>query len=469
MRSALCSAKSAGLGAILLAITGLATALLGGLKFLPNTAAVVTVARQFYPSFDAASSDNVGKPTIIVPPSATSLPWCTSIALSSVFSDDMLLQRDARAAIYGVVQPNAAIGDVGLSSTRVVRVELIKNGKVVQSETTTIVRGLGKAGQEEWKVLLPAQPAGTGFTVVASCEHVPNERQPGLIIPRHSVSIERVAFGDLFFCFGQSNMALWLKTTFGAARTLDTLRNTPVAQRDRLRLMRYGGMSERYGSVSPIYVDVQKRRSWFNISQALVQPDNLFTASNKQTHLNDKLKEQKLFITEFSATCLQFGLALLDKLGPDAPPLGLVQSAVGGTLIEEWLDVKEIAKCSNTAPLKPRQVPGALFGGMVAPLVNMTTRGWMYYQGENNVYATTGSSATNSGYGCEMPRLVASWRKLWSVEPDTTPDTAVFGIVTLASMTDEGHATKMAAFRWSQTANYGVAPNPEMPNVSPIG
>ncbi len=38
----------------------------------------------------------------------------------------------------------------------------------------------------------------------------------------------------------------------------------------------------------------------------------------------------------FSATCIEFGRELIDTLGGSgkAPPIGLIQSAVGGTIIE---------------------------------------------------------------------------------------------------------------------------------------
>ena len=64
-----------------------------------------------------------------------------------------------------------------------------------------------------------------------------------------------------------------------------------------------------------------------------------------------------------------------------------------------------------------------------------------------------------------MAKLVASWRKVWSAVPGTPDPTAPFGIVSLADGTDEGFGINMRQFRWSQTANYGVLPNPAMPNT----
>ena len=64
--------------------------------------------------------------------------------------------------------------------------------------------------------------------------------------------------------------------------------------------------------------------------------------------------------------------------------------------------------------------------------------------------------------GCQMPAMVDLWRKTWSKTPGTTDPLAPFGIVTLASGGSEGGAD-IGGMRWSQTANYGVNPNPAMP------
>ena len=75
-----------------------------------------------------------------------------------------------------------------------------------------------------------------------------------------------------------------------------------------------------------------------------------------------------------------------------------------------------------------------------------------------------GNSATQCGYGCQMPSMVAAWRRQWS-EQGTTDPLAPFGVVTLAAGGSEGHDSAMAGMRWSQTANYGVLPNAAMPNT----
>ena len=49
-------------------------------------------------------------------------------------------------------------------------------------------------------------------------------------------------------------------------------------------------------------------------------------------------------------------------------------------------------------------------------------------------------------------------RQIWSAKPNTTRPLAPFGVVTLAPSGSEGTDYHLSAFRWAQTANYGVLP-----------
>jgi len=106
-----------------------------------------------------------------------------------------------------------------------------------------------------------------------------------------------------------------------------------------------------------------------------------------------------------------------------------------------------------------------LFNGMVAPFVNMTLRGWVWYQGENNLMYHAGNVIDRSGYACMLQTLIQSWRAAWSVEAQTTSPTAPFGIVMLADSTDEGWGCNVPQMHWAQTGNIGFAPNEHLPGT----
>ena len=91
---------------------------------------------------------------------------------------------------------------------------------------------------------------------------------------------------------------------------------------------------------------------------------------------------------QFSATCFYFAASLLDQLKQEqqpAYPIGLIQSAIGGSQIEAWTPDHALGLCKNESLNADGQAPpGRLFNGMVAPFVNISLKGFIWYQGENN-------------------------------------------------------------------------------------
>lgn len=45
---------------------------------------------------------------------------------------------------------------------------------------------------------------------------------------------------------------------------------------------------------------------------------------------------------------------------------------------------------------------------MTIPFVDMTVKGWLWYQGENNMGGVKGNSAASLGYACNQKALVVS-------------------------------------------------------------
>eukprot|EP00660_Eupelagonema_oceanica_P012302 gene12302-305_t len=193
-------------------------------------------------------------------------------------------------------------------------------------------------------------------------------------------------------------MALPLLHTFSGS---DLAAAAAAGRYARLRFMQFGAMGGALKDEAPLWTrrDGPQRwpntsATWFNATWAAAAPAYV-----------KKGKVQPNPLMRFSAACAEFGRELVDALGADAPPVGLVQSAVGGTKIEAWSPNETIAGCGNTSGPN-----GALYYGMVAPFVNMTVRGWVWYQGENNMHEAPGSSLRGEGYACALPRMVRAWR-----------------------------------------------------------
>lgn len=90
-------------------------------------------------------------------------------------------------------------------------------------------------------------------------------------------------------------------------------------------------------------------------------------------------------------------------------PVGVIQSAVGGSPIEAWISEKEFQGNSKLKKIPERNIGHALFGrsvlhrAMVAPLMPYALRGFIWYQGESN-------TAYSGEYFDLMSALIRTWR-----------------------------------------------------------
>eukprot|EP00756_Hemistasia_phaeocysticola_P043550 Hpha_TRINITY_DN17131_c0_g1::TRINITY_DN17131_c0_g1_i1::g.146738::m.146738/K05970/SIAE; sialate O-acetylesterase len=352
-----------------------------------------------------------------------------TLTVSAGFGSDMVLQRGRSNAIYGTVQSSHM--SVGL------RVE----GSHTPVTTHKAAVEPQADGSGVWRVVLPPEESGSGVWNLTAYTGA-NE----------SISMERVVYGDLFYCSGQSNMALHLHYTFEA----ESLTNAVVKEGrfGNIRFFKYGDMGIHYSAETPQWATTVGASSWYNVSYAAAVPEP------KDSHGNPVLNP----FHSFSATCMYFAVHLTELYGEGiAPPIGLIHTAVGGTQIEAWLDNETLTQCRNESGYEANYtLTATLFYGMVAPFANRSLRGWVWYQGENNVRDLPGNSADKLGYGCEAVNLPALWRKTWG---EAVEDEAPFSLVTLAAGGDEGNPQHMAAIRWSQTGNMGTLPNKLMPNV----
>ena len=371
---------------------------------------------------------------------------------SGVFDDNMVLQRaPSRAAVFGTTsnftsQPTAAVVTVEVTTADEF------TGKVLTSKSYTA----NVTEDGSWKVLLEAAEAGGDVSITCACT-------TGCVNSSVGGHIQNATFGDVYFCSGQSNMELLMHYTFSRNDTLDAIAKG-MYQNIRIRQFPHHSQPEPTytvaGGLGELYTNAS---TWLGAGQALTL-EIPFTPCFQCSPANRSV------LMAFSAACWYFGQALTDELSKmndgKAPPIGLIASSVGGTMIELWTPVEELENCKNTScgPKINTTVCGTLYNGMVAPFINMTVKGYIWYQGENNVFADTGNSMEGTGYGCMLPNMIKTWRRMWSVVEGTTDPLAPFGVYTLAAGTSEGHGTRMGGFRWSQTGNYGVVPNAMMPN-----
>jgi sialate O-acetylesterase len=386
------------------------------------------------------------------------------LTFSAGFTSDAVLQRSATvgAALYGFTSSSSAVsvavsGVDGAGAAVSYRVQAAVEPWTDTSGCTAAECIDSKTpvppvhGAFTWRAELKPQPtAGGTFTLTAQSADTADAPAP----------LRRVTFGDVWYCSGQSNMALETFYTFSA----DDLKAQIVQQGkySGLRHFMYGSMGDHFEALGPQWVT-----SWNSLAAGDEYRWHNATASAALPSADPNEGGRHSAWAQFSATCMYFGAELIDAraaAGVDADvPVGLIQSAIGGSQIESWMANDTRAHCRETSEAGGA-VPenaGRLYYGMTAPFANYSVAGWLWYQGENNCYGVMGNSADGAGYGCELPAMISAWRSVWH----GAADEPLFGIATLAAGGSEGDGQHMAGMRWSQTANYGYWDNPVMPNT----
>jgi len=117
-------------------------------------------------------------------------------------------------------------------------------------------------------------------------------------------------------------------------------------------------------------------------------------------------------LEDFSAAGYFFAKNLQEKL---QVPVGVIESAIGGTRIEPWTPASGYSSLAAFQPETAHQPflidsvsVGKLYQNLVEPLSPFALHGFLWYQGESNC-------ANNDGmrYADKMQALISSWRKEW--------------------------------------------------------
>jgi len=256
-----------------------------------------------------------------------------------------------------------------------------------------------------WKAALPALKAGGPHTLVVKGAGA------------NAITLNDVLVGEVWLASGQSNM------------------NMPIDW----------GVFGKWGSpectAALAKIDDSQLRMFLVGRRTSHKPADDVSGAWKVAKGNAVLK--------WSAAAYFFGVELRRELGV---PVGIVKSAVGGTVIESWmsrealLDVspdlqasfdrwdrqvaqfdeaayqKKVAEWQKKAdaakaegkrpPRRPvritehNRMPACLYNGMIAPLVPYAMRGMLWYQGESN-------ASKAALYARRFPAMIRQWRKDW--------------------------------------------------------
>ena len=412
---------------------------------------------------------------LLLPPRLCAQPTTRSISCSrthvcfssGLSSGAVLQQAPARASLYGSVPAGSPVGAA-------VALELSWLSPAPAGRETFS----GAVSREgTWKITLEPRAGGGSYSARVHC--------PACTGVRTAV-ITDLTFGEVWMCAGQSNAWLPLRWTLERDATAREVAAGGAWQRVRLWM---GGLYPSSPQVEGWHSDYADGSNW-------VAPSDVVPGEGEEVLPGNMLINQwrtpaallaapsaedagGSALDDYPALCALTVARLAEALGAASPTFGVMTVAVGGTLLEAWAspsvfrDCRALACVCGSPYFEACEETAAgcsgnsgLFRANIEPFVNLTIAGWLFAQGEQNVPGVAaGENDAGSGYSCAFPATIAAWRALWSVQPGTTPALAPFGYVSLPDGTDMGYQSGVAPLRWAQTANYGHAPNPKMPNT----
>ncbi|NDV82020.1 sialate O-acetylesterase [Bacteroides sp. 51] len=280
--------------------------------------------------------------TILLLAVVVSLPAIAEVKLPTFFSDGMVMQQQTQANLWGTATPRKQV--------------TVDPGWDNKTYTTTA------DAQGNWKLSVPTPAAGGPYTITIS--------------DGKELILNNILIGELWICSGQSNMEMPMKG----------FKNQPIdnSNMDVLR------------SKNPnLRLFTAKRTSTLKPQHDVVGQWNEATPAS---------------VYEFSATAYYFGRLVQEITDV---PVGLIVIAWGGSAAEawmtgEWLKAFPDAKIPRTEEdIKSKnRTPTVLYNGMLHPLIGISMRGVIWYQGEDNYNRA-------HTYADMFTALVNGWRSEW--------------------------------------------------------
>ncbi len=194
-----------------------------------------------------------------------------------------------------------------------------------------------------------------------------------------SITLTNILVGEVWLCSGQSNMEKPIGEVRGQKPVFNDQAELAAANYPRIRLYK----AERTRAFTPAR-DV--KGGWRVCS----------------SNAHEQMK--------FSAAAYFFGREIHREL---KVPVGLIESAWGGTRIEPWTPMAGFtSNLAEFAALEMRTnkvAASAIYNGMIAPLAPFAIRGALWYQGESNLMDVNDGAI----YTDKMRALITSWRDVW--------------------------------------------------------
>lgn len=278
-----------------------------------------------------------------------------SVSMPSVFSENMVLQRDVPVPVWGWAPDGTEI-TVSLADQKVTTVA--KDGK--------------------WKVVLSPMKTGGPFTLSVMTPNISD-----------TIMLTQVMVGEVWIVCGQSNAVMPLNDVEGVDEAIANRFRYP-----NLRVIEIG------------------RRDTFTVATPQTGIEGYWGPAKWE---NSTYLVPRSSSTDIPGSCSAlgyfFGRELYDYFKREVP-VGILQ-VIAILPVETWIDQETILATPELVHLKGKGYPNATscgFNANVAPLAPYPVRGVIYYQGEMN-------AGRGEEYRSALPAMIRSWRKAWD-NPD---------------------------------------------------
>ena len=314
------------------------------------------------------------------------------VKLSTIFGDNMVLQRNVKVPIHGTAAPRE-------------KVTVQFNGQKV----STTADSTGK-----WIVYLAPMPA---------CKKGQDIK---IYSDKNAVTVKNVLIGEVWLCSGQSNMEMPLWTDKPRWRATDGNIHAKEGRNDLIRYVTVKHQISNYASPGTLPMQ------WHPMTD-----DNVFSFSATAFYFGQELQKALDIPVGLISSCWSGS-----KIEPWIPPAGFdsvpelkttayaVRAKLPGTpeyaatnkkiiaAYEKWLADFKLAAANNqprpdfpkypseAVPYPGVQYPAMTYNKMIYPLLPFAIKGAIWYQGCSNV---------NEGklYGKKMQALLNGWRKVF--------------------------------------------------------
>ena len=283
------------------------------------------------------------------------IPLLSAIELPALFSDGMVLQQKQANPVWGWAAPGTKV-----------------SVKFSNQSKKTSANSAGK-----WMLKLDPLKASAKSSKMT------------ITVGKEKIVIKDILVGEVWLCGGQSNMEYPLSQLIRNPVTAET---KVIADKIKKEISRAKDSLFRKITV----------KHMASVSEPLKNFSGSWVSSSAKNNAS------------FSAVAYYFGRELREEL---KVPVGLIQTAWGGTAIEPWISKEAYMEDSELKAFyqksikrkvaRPQAAPTSLYNGMIHSLIPYGIKGAIWYQGESN------ANAGAKSYEKFFSSLITSWRKAW--------------------------------------------------------